>query len=313
MYNSVTTYRGKHIPRRRSAANNHSNGPERTDKTAARLIISLCILGAAIGFRLFFPAEAETASGKVISVICADADFKGAVQAIANAFDGSTPVTEALGQAWISAFGFSTDQSIPLPSPSTSFPTPSLPTDTISSPEITLTPAPTEAVEPTTTYLEDAMAAFTEKQSAYAHLGVPAGVTFDAPKLNVSGSIPVNGTVTSSFGYRTHPVYGDVRFHYGIDIGADEGANITVFAAGTVKAVGESSSLGLYLLIDHGDGLITEYAHCSEVFVSSGDSVEAGETIAAVGSTGNATGNCLHFEIMLNGVNINPEFYLIFA
>ena len=120
---------------------------------------------------------------------------------------------------------------------------------------------------------------------------------------------PVQGTLTSDFGYREHPTEGEERFHYGVDLAADEGAAIAAFADGTVYATGESSSLGRYIMLQHEGGYITLYAHCSKV-TATGGQVSMGDKIAEVGSTGLATGPHLHFELHDGSLYLNPIFYV---
>ncbi|MDD4524637.1 MAG: peptidoglycan DD-metalloendopeptidase family protein [Lachnospiraceae bacterium] len=116
--------------------------------------------------------------------------------------------------------------------------------------------------------------------------------------------------ISSEFGYRVHPIYGDTRFHSGLDMAAASGSPILAAYDGTVVAAAYSSSMGNYVMIDHGDGLYTIYMHASALYVSSGQSVTAGEQIAAVGSTGNSTGPHLHFSVRLNGAYVSPWNYL---
>lgn len=121
-------------------------------------------------------------------------------------------------------------------------------------------------------------------------------------------------TITSPFGYRTHPIYGNTRFHSGIDIGAGFGDTIMAAASGTVIYVetpvpGQNwggSGYGNYFIIDHGNGVSTLYAHCCNVYVSNGQSVSAGEAVGTVGSTGGSTGSHLHFEVRINGNRVDP-------
>ena len=121
-------------------------------------------------------------------------------------------------------------------------------------------------------------------------------------------------TITSYFGYRTHPIYGNTRFHSGIDIGAGFGDTIMAAASGTVIYVetpvpGQNwggSGYGNYFIIDHGNGVSTLYAHCSNVYVSNGQQVSAGEAVGTVGSTGGSTGSHLHFEVRINGNRVDP-------
>ena len=121
-------------------------------------------------------------------------------------------------------------------------------------------------------------------------------------------------TITSYFGNRVHPIYGNTRFHSGIDIGAGFGDAIMAAASGTVIYVetpvpGQNwggSGYGNYLIIDHGNGVSTLYAHCTSISVSNGASVSAGQQIGTVGSTGGSTGAHLHFEVRINGQRVDP-------
>lgn len=117
-----------------------------------------------------------------------------------------------------------------------------------------------------------------------------------------------NGNITSRFGSRE-----SIRnhTHKGIDIAASYGTDIKSVAGGTVEFAGyNSGGYGNLVIIDHGNGIKTYYGHCSKVCVKAGQYVEAGEVIAKVGSTGNSTGNHCHFEIRVNGTQINPEKYI---
>ena len=116
--------------------------------------------------------------------------------------------------------------------------------------------------------------------------------------------------ITSNFGYRDSPTAGASSYHQGIDIGASTGTGIYAAASGTVTDAGYSSSRGNYVVISHGSGVSTVYMHCSALYVSAGDKVTQGETIAAVGSTGISTGPHLHFGVIEDGVYVNPRNYV---
>ncbi|WP_058486932.1 LysM peptidoglycan-binding domain-containing M23 family metallopeptidase [Defluviitalea phaphyphila] len=126
------------------------------------------------------------------------------------------------------------------------------------------------------------------------------------PPKSATGSfrMPVSGTLTSGFGSR----WG--TFHAGIDLAAPIGTPIYASDGGTVVKAGWSNGYGYLVIIDHGNGFQTYYAHASEIYVSVGQKVAKGEKIAAVGSTGNSTGPHLHFEIRKNGEAQNPYNYL---
>ena len=117
---------------------------------------------------------------------------------------------------------------------------------------------------------------------------------------------PVNGRVTSTFGWRRHPILGTRRFHNGVDFAAPSGTTIRAAAAGTVVSSGWMRAYGKTVMINHGNGYVSMYAHSSSLLVSNGASVSQGQAIARVGSTGLSTGAHLHFTIYRNGTEINP-------
>jgi len=124
--------------------------------------------------------------------------------------------------------------------------------------------------------------------------------------LGINFVRPVKGIVTSRFGSR----WGST--HTGTDIGAASGTSIYAAAGGTVLFSGWKGTLGKLIVINHGNGVQTYYAHCSSLLVSKGDTVSAGQLIAKVGNTGRSTGPHLHFEIRLNGSALNPQKYIGF-
>jgi len=117
---------------------------------------------------------------------------------------------------------------------------------------------------------------------------------------------PVSGAVTSGFGVRRHPVFGDMRQHSGIDIAAGHGVTVVAADGGTVITSTYNSSYGNYVVISHGNGIVTLYAHLSSRSVNVGDSVSKGQAVGLVGSTGISTGPHLHFEVHVNGSRVNP-------
>lgn len=148
-------------------------------------------------------------------------------------------------------------------------------------------------------------------RAEYQGPALPDGYTMDQLSLGaLEIKTPVFGTLRSAYGYREHPIDGGEKFHNGVDIGAAQGADIGAFAAGTVEYIGESDAYGKYLQIDHGQGIKSFYAHCSALNVSQGQVVAAGECVAQVGATGNATGPHLHFELKCNGLHIDPAYYI---
>ena len=119
--------------------------------------------------------------------------------------------------------------------------------------------------------------------------------------------LPVNGKITSRYGESSR-----IRSstHTGLDIACTTGTPIKVVSTGTVTFAGTSGAYGNLVKIDHGNGVETWYGHCSKIYVKSGQKVEAGDVIAAVGSTGNSTGPHLHFEIRIDSKTVNPQNYV---
>jgi len=117
---------------------------------------------------------------------------------------------------------------------------------------------------------------------------------------------PVDGPIVSGFGYRVHPIFRRVKFHYGIDIAAPSGTPIRAAAGGVVVFAGWRRAYGNTVIIDHGNGMATLYAHCSRILVGEGEVVKQGQVIALVGNTGLSTGPHLHFEVRRYGEPINP-------
>ena len=118
---------------------------------------------------------------------------------------------------------------------------------------------------------------------------------------------PVSGVITSRFGVSSR-----IRrsSHTGLDIATSTGTPVKAAASGKVTFSGYKGSYGNMLVISHGNGVQTYYGHCSKLYVSAGATVSQGQTIAAVGSTGNSTGPHLHLEVRVNGVAYNPQNYL---
>lgn len=121
---------------------------------------------------------------------------------------------------------------------------------------------------------------------------------------------PCEGFFSSPFGYRIHPVLGYARFHSGCDISASTGTPIRATAAGKVTCADYMGGYGLAVTIDHGNGLSTLYGHCSAVSVRCGQYVRKGQVVASVGSTGMSTGPHCHYEVRLNGAQVDPAPYM---
>lgn len=123
--------------------------------------------------------------------------------------------------------------------------------------------------------------------------------------------VPVsNATISSDYGDRSNPITHSFETHKGLDLAANMGSAIYAAADGVVTIAQKSSSYGNYLVIDHGDGLKTLYAHCSKLNVKAGDTVKKSQVVANVGNTGQSTRPHLHFEVILNGKNLNPNWLI---
>ena len=137
-------------------------------------------------------------------------------------------------------------------------------------------------------------------------IGSSKNVNSPSSKVDIGMSLvrPVNGRISCRYGYQRS------YYHTGLDIAAPNGTAIRAAASGTVTYCGYHYSYGNLLIVTHGNGVQTYYAHCSRFYTSLGASVSQGQTIAAVGSTGNSTGNHLHLEVRLNGRAQNPQNYV---
>ena len=148
-----------------------------------------------------------------------------------------------------------------------------------------------------------------EIQRLQAAAAAKSGGTTKAPGA-YSWPCPSSRKITSNYGYRIHPISGVKKLHTGMDIGASYGADVTAAAGGTVIMSKYYGGYGNCIIIDHGGGVSTLYGHMSSLVAKNGQTVTAGQTIGKVGSTGNSTGNHLHFEVRINGSTVNPASYV---
>ena len=306
--------------RRRSPPSTRGYLSPRKPSRARPLPAMLAVLAFAVAIHFIFPHFSRAVGDKVTMLI----DYRTASAIIADGITGDRAFREVFGEAWAAAFHLSDNaaedvvnlETPPPPEPPIDV-TPNIaPAMVDVSDDIDIIDDVDEIFEeepPLPSFAEAAMAAFAESQYSYADYMVPTGVAYDMPTLGISGRSPTDGVVSSGFGYRMHPISGDVRFHYGTDFAAPEGTPIYAFADGRVSVVGTSTTLGNYIIISHDngeDGATTTYGHCGEVFFSSGDMVTSADKIASVSQTGNATGPCLHFELKIGDVRVNPQFYI---
>lgn len=320
-------------PGRRRAYGRRTAVPEKkkAGKEQVRLIqLGLCL---ALFLTVFlgkgvFPQRLQAAGGQLLSLLGADTDFRGAFARLGESLSQREDVLGEIGNFCIQVFGsdkVETAQSqrdngqlraelqfldsspgqaamaahyLRLePAAETR---PEAPAE--QSPQTVEAPEEPEAVPAVGTVLQ-----FVDDGGQT----LPEGYTLDRLSLGTLEIVtPVLGPLRSAYGYREHPVDGQYKFHSGVDIGADEGEAIGAFASGTVEYIGESDIYGKYLQIDHGQGVKSFYAHCSRLDVQKGQTVTAGDEVALVGSTGNATGPHLHFELKCAGQHVDPAYYI---
>lgn len=128
---------------------------------------------------------------------------------------------------------------------------------------------------------------------------------------SIPSIIPTHGFISSRFGARTSPFTGIRQVHKGLDIAAPIGTKIIAPADGRVLFAKLDGAYGLSVEVDHGNGIITRYAHMSKFHVKAGDMIKRGDLIGNVGNTGRSTGAHLHYEVIINGVHTNPMAYII--
>ena len=312
-----------------------------------RLVICGAVFVLLVAAKLLFPEAVGRLADSARQLIGRDADFKEAFAAMGRAVSGEEPVSSSLQEAYAAVFDLSTQQEEIPAAPEEENPV--LPEADISDPtEVSSSPADVGAVllrnnaltlpEADKAVMRDLVIASggtapasppagdggsapeQEEESGaeetvaalsqvYTMAALPENASLEQRILGFDHCTPVSGRLSSTFGWRDHPVEGGNRFHYGVDLAADSGTDILAFADGEVYASGESSSLGNYIMLRHQGGYITLYAHCSKV-TATGGSVAMGEKIAEVGATGLATGPHLHFELHDGELYLNPIYYV---
>lgn len=162
-------------------------------------------------------------------------------------------------------------------------------------------------VEQTVAALYEKKVVVIKKPVSTGKVNTSINISYQKVPISLNLIRPISGTITSRFGSRSSI---RVSNHTGLDIGAATGTPIKAAAAGTVTYSGYKGSYGYMIVISHGNGIETYYAHCSKLYYSAGAKVSQGQVIAAVGNTGNSTGPHLHLEVRINGVAYNPQNYV---
>lgn len=238
-----------------------------------QLTVSALILAAAVALKFLSPGLMDQVRDTALRLMGEDTDFVAAFSSLGRALGGD--MEETLNDVYVAVFGQQEAEEDP-------------PADT---------PAPEEqqSLDPISVYTPE---------------NTPERAQLFQEVLGFAYADPVAGDISDRFGYRQHPLSGTQRFHYGLDVAAEEGTVVSSFAQGIVSVVGDNAELGKYVEVIHANGYSTLYAHCSRITASSGQSVALGDPIAEVGQTGQATGPHLHFELHRDTVYLNPIYYV---
>lgn len=306
-----------------------------------RLAVCGVIFVLLVAVKLLFPQTVSRLAQTAGDLIGRDADFKEAFAAMGRAVSGEEPVGDSLQDAYTAVFNPGKDDAVlasgtaavsdylnpaarlmqhytlELPASDEKETAgsgedretePAAEQIAASSPaeETAAVQEPTEEPASEQEPEETAIAAVSQ---VYTMPALPENASLEQRNLGFAHTSPIVAPLTSPFGWREHPVTGGTKFHYGVDLGAETGTDICAFADGQVYATGDSSSLGYYIMIQHADGYMTLYAHCSKITVTSG-AVTMGQKIAEVGETGIATGPHLHFELHDGDLYLNPIYYV---
>ncbi len=302
-----------------------------------RLVVCGAVFVLLVAAKLLFPEAVGRLADSARQLIGRDADFKEAFAAVGRAVSGEEPVGDSLQEAYAAVFDLSPEAPAPVPEETpeepaepeeVSTPPAEVGAQLLRSSALSLPEADREVMrelvlsgeQPTSPPAGEGEAAASSTpesgeleeaaaSTVYTMAALPENTSLEQRNLGFDHCTPVSGHLSSTFGWRDHPIEGGNRFHYGVDLAAEEGTDVVAFADGEVYASGESSSLGNYIMLRHQDGYITLYAHCSRV-TASGGSVAMGEKIAEVGATGLATGPHLHFELHDGDLYLNPIYYV---
>lgn len=276
--------------RRRTVRGRKTTLGEQEKRRLAQLAVCLVIFLVVFLGRGIFPVQTESLRSNLLEIIRQDTDFRSVFSHLGRAVAEEAPVLETLDDVWVEMFG-GEGRALPGPDRQTIAQIQSeIREETGILRPWTRAPLPQEPAappEPTP-----------EPSPAERDLGLSDTMT------------PVVGILTSGFGVREHPIDGEIKMHEGVDLAADEGGDVLAFADGTVDYIGESPAYGQYLQLRHANGITTFYAHCSQLCVQKGQSVQKGQVVAKVGQTGNATGPHLHLEMKKDGEYIDPLPYV---
>lgn len=297
-------------------------GP-REKRRVVQLAVCLALFLTVFIGKGIFPQRMAALRDQVLVLLRGDTDFQAVFADLGQSISQGKPVLDTVSELWIEAFGGELKESDSTAGESglyaaqvsylSGFPgsaeagmlgrtlEPEITPEVEATPEPEVTPAPTPTPEPEAEF----------EHVDYNGPALPDNTSMDKYHLNLEETVtPVMGWLSSPFGWREHPVDGEEKFHNGVDLAVNTGTQVQAFADGTIDYIGDSPEYGLYLQISHANGVKSFYAHCSELLVHQGQEVQAGETVALSGNTGNSTGPHLHLELKINGVRINPIYYI---
>ena len=324
--------------RRGSARGGRRTAAQAERRALARLTICGVVFVLLVAVKLLFPEAVSGFARSAGQLIGRNADFKEAFAAMGRAVSGQAAVSDSLQDAYTAVFSPSPPLEEESAAPSrtkasldpgarllryTAVRLPEAEAEPMAEIVVDLDGAPAPQLPPEEPAGEPeppaAPAAETEEEDdttaaeavsyVYTMPAMPDNASLEQRNLGFAHTSPIRGALSSAFGWREHPIEGGNKFHYGVDLAADQGTDILAFADGEVYATGESSTLGNYIMLQHQGGYITLYAHCSRV-TAAGGAVVKGEKIAEVGDTGLATGPHLHFELHDGDLYLNPIFYV---
>ncbi len=259
-------------PGRKAAYTAAGEMSRREQRTLLRLLISAAILLLAVGGRILAPDTLGRLQERISQVMHAEMDVQEVFSAVGRAVSGEEE------SGWEEVY------------------------------RAVFAPGEGDAAPIAALVTEDAAP---ENLPCYSEENTPERVSMTQQLLGFAFASPLDAAVTSPFGIRTDPITGREDFHYGLDLGAEEGTEIRAFADGVVRTVGKSTILGNYLILDHANGFSTLYAHCSRILTASGAELSLGDPIAEVGQSGSATGPHLHFELHRGSQYLNPVYYTV--
>ncbi len=302
-----------------------------------QLLVCLALFLAVFVGKGAFPDKLREVKDELFARITANTDFRLALSDLGASLTGGGSVLDDLGEFCVEVFGGEAPQELEPVSPAAAAPPEqgelegelvflnSRPSQAELSAHywrnrsplplrpVREKPAEAQAV-PVQTAGEAVPAGAVISYSDYDGEALPERYTMDLVSLgDLETEPPVSGPLTSGYSYRINPISGKHEFHGGADIAGSMSGPIGAFADGTVEYIGQNDSYGLYLQVDHGNGIKSFYAHCSKLCVSKGQAVKLGEKVAEIGETGDATGPHLHLELKYNKLHLNPEYYVTFT